>query len=97
MKFILPAAGNFIHLRAHGATPDSPSGEIVAEGEIIATMSGAPPQQSTISPHLHLSFAWIPGDRPRDQLNWENLNHDAAITLMDPLSCLVEPSMEEVS
>ena len=71
-------------------------GKIVAEGEIIATVSGAPPQKSTISPHLHLSFAWIPATRPPEQLNWENLNHDPAITLIDPLSCLVEPSMEEV-
>jgi hypothetical protein len=72
-------------------------GKIVAEGEIIAAVSGAPPQKPTISPHLHLSFAWIPAAIHADQLNWPNLNHDPAITLIDPLSCLAEPAMENDS
>ena len=71
-------------------------GKIVAEEEIMAAISGSPPQKSTISPHLHLSFAWIPPTISPDQLNWPNLNHDPAITLIDPLSCLVDPCRENV-
>jgi len=57
----------------------------VAEGEIIAAVSGFSGKKTNLLPHLHLTFAWVPVDFHPDQLTWKNLGHDPGITLIDPL------------
>jgi murein DD-endopeptidase MepM/ murein hydrolase activator NlpD len=66
-------------------------GQRVAAGEVIAVISGLPDKQTSLPPHLHLTFAWAPVDCSPDRLTWKNLGHDPGITLIDPLtviSCL---------
>ncbi|MCK9375180.1 MAG: M23 family metallopeptidase [Syntrophobacterales bacterium] len=63
-------------------------GQTVVEGEIIAIISGGPGRKTAIAPHLHITFAWMPASLDPDRLTWENLGHDPAITLIDPLSVL---------
>ncbi|MBM4302623.1 MAG: hypothetical protein FJ121_14060 [Deltaproteobacteria bacterium] len=57
----------------------------VAEGEIIAAVSGFPGKKTNLLPHVHLTFAWAPVDFNPDQLTWKNLGNDPGITLIDPL------------
>jgi murein DD-endopeptidase MepM/ murein hydrolase activator NlpD len=75
---------------AYGHTRPRPNlsvGWKVAAGEIIAVVSCSGPK-TVVPPHLHLTFAWIPAPIDPDRLNWPNLGHDPAITLIDPLSVL---------
>jgi hypothetical protein len=67
------------------------SGLYVAEGEIIAAISGFPGKKTTLAPHLHLTFAWVPVDVSPAQLTWKNLGHDPGITLIDPLAVISLP------
>jgi hypothetical protein len=60
----------------------------VAEGEIIAAISGFPGKQTNLPPHVHLTFAWVPAAVSPDQLTWKNLGNDPGITLIDPLSVI---------
>ena len=64
------------------------TGQQVAEGEIIATISGFPGKQTNLLPHVHLTFAWAPVDYSADQLTWKNLGNDPGITLIDPLAVI---------
>jgi murein DD-endopeptidase MepM/ murein hydrolase activator NlpD len=64
------------------------SGQQVAAGEIIAAVAGFPGQKSTLPPHLHLTFAWVPRDVRVEQLTWKNLGHDPGIRLIDPLAVI---------
>ncbi len=73
----------------HTAPLDSLTiGQVVAEGEIIAAISGCPGRKTAIAPHLHITFAWMPPRLEPDRLTWENLGHDPEITLVDPHSLL---------
>jgi len=63
-------------------------GQPVAAGEIIAAVSGFPGRKTSLPPHLHLTFAWVPKDVRVDQLTWKNLGHDPGITLIDPLAVI---------
>jgi hypothetical protein len=67
--------------------------ETVAEGEIIAHISGSTGKKTAIAPHVHITFAWMPVPVDPDQLNWENLGHDPGITLLDPLAVLSLPEL----
>jgi hypothetical protein len=60
----------------------------VAAGEIIAAVAGFSGKKSSLPPHLHLTFAWVPADFRLEQLTWKNLGHDAGIRLIDPLSVI---------
>jgi len=64
------------------------TGQQVASGEIIATISGFPGKKTNLLPHAHLTFAWAPVDFSADQLTWKNLGNDPAITLIDPLAVI---------
>jgi murein DD-endopeptidase MepM/ murein hydrolase activator NlpD len=64
------------------------AGQKVAAGEIIALISGFPDKKTTLVPHLHLTFAWVPVHVALNQLEWKNLGDDPGITLIDPLSVL---------
>jgi murein DD-endopeptidase MepM/ murein hydrolase activator NlpD len=63
-------------------------GQPVAAGEIIAAVAGFSGKKSSLPPHLHLTFAWVPADFRLEQLTWKNLGHDAGIRLIDPLSVI---------
>jgi murein DD-endopeptidase MepM/ murein hydrolase activator NlpD len=64
------------------------AGQKVAAGEIIGRISGFPDKKTSLVPHLHLTFAWVPVHMDQQQLDWKNLNNNSGITLMDPLSLL---------
>ncbi|PIU53157.1 MAG: hypothetical protein COS90_07680 [Deltaproteobacteria bacterium CG07_land_8_20_14_0_80_60_11] len=64
------------------------TGQQVAEGEIIAAISGFPGKKTNLLPHVHLTFAWAPVDFRAGQLTWKNLGHDPGITLIDPLTVI---------
>jgi murein DD-endopeptidase MepM/ murein hydrolase activator NlpD len=73
---------------AYGHTAPLDSLEIgkkVAEGEIIAYIAGFPGKKTSVSPHVHITLAWIPPAIYPDQLNWNYLSHVPTITLIDPL------------
>jgi murein DD-endopeptidase MepM/ murein hydrolase activator NlpD len=63
-------------------------GQQVAAGEIIAAVAGFPGKKTSLPPHLHLTFAWVPVDFRGDQLTWTNLGHDPGVTLIDPLTVI---------
>lgn len=64
------------------------TGQQVAPGEIIATVAGFSGKKSSLPPHLHLTFAWVPADFRLEQLTWKNLGQDPRIRLIDPLSVI---------
>jgi murein DD-endopeptidase MepM/ murein hydrolase activator NlpD len=68
------------------------TGQQVAEGEVIATISGFPGKKTNLRPHVHLTFAWVPVDCSAGQLTWKNLGNDPGITLIDPLTVLSLPA-----
>ncbi|MDO9531711.1 MAG: peptidoglycan DD-metalloendopeptidase family protein [Deltaproteobacteria bacterium] len=63
-------------------------GQPVAAGEIIAVVAGFPGKKTNLPPHLHLTFAWVPANFRLEQLTWNNLGHDAGISLIDPLTVI---------
>jgi murein DD-endopeptidase MepM/ murein hydrolase activator NlpD len=67
-------------------------GQIVAAGEIIAAVSSTADKKSKVTPHLHLTLAWLPVPLEPDRLTWPNLGRDPAITLLDPLAVLTVPA-----
>jgi murein DD-endopeptidase MepM/ murein hydrolase activator NlpD len=91
LRHAIFTAGGRQLLSAFGHTiprDDLKTGQQVAEGEIIATISGFPGKRTKLLPHLHLTFAWVPSDCGAAQLTWENLGHDPGITLIDPLTVI---------
>jgi hypothetical protein len=81
-------AGDRRLLTAYGHTAPLDSlqvGRRVAAGDIIATLGDLPGKDPAVSPHLHLSFAWVSPDLPPHRLHWPELGRDPAITLIDPL------------
>ena len=69
----------------------------VEEGEVIAQIA-APGPKTKISPHLHLTFAWIPVPTDPGRLTWPNLGTDPSITLLDPLAVLTKiPTLLDIA
>jgi murein DD-endopeptidase MepM/ murein hydrolase activator NlpD len=64
------------------------TGQSIAQGEVIATVSGFPGKATDLLPHLHLTFAWVPADFSPDRLTWKNLGNDPGIRLIDPLTVI---------
>jgi hypothetical protein len=67
------------------------AGDSVPAGEIIAAISGFPGQITSLVPHLHLTFAWVPVPLAPDQLDWKTLAENPGITLLDPLTVISLP------
>ena len=91
MSHAIFASGGRQLISAFGHTVPRDSlkiGRYVAEGEIIAAISGFPGKQTNLLPHLHLTFAWAPVDVSPAQLTWENLGNDPGIMLIDPLAVI---------
>jgi murein DD-endopeptidase MepM/ murein hydrolase activator NlpD len=64
------------------------AGDYVAAGEIIADISEGPGPKTTLAPHLHLTFAWMPVPLALERLDWKTLADDPGITLIDPLTVI---------
>lgn len=80
---------------AYGHTQPSAAlkvGQKVAPDEIIATIAAPPGKKTAVLPHLHLTLAWMPAAVAEEQLDWQNLGRDPAITLFDPLALLSPPA-----
>ena len=91
MSHAIFTAGGRQLLSAFGHTVPRESlktGHYVAEGEIIAAISGFPGKKTALVPHLHLTFAWVPVHLALNQLDWKNLADDPGITLIDPLTVI---------
>jgi murein DD-endopeptidase MepM/ murein hydrolase activator NlpD len=91
---ILAADGRQLYT-AYGHTQPLASlqvGQRVAEGEIIATIAASSGKKARVLPHLHLTLAWMPRALATVRLAWQNLGHDPAITLIDPLAILAPPA-----
>ena len=74
MRSLRPTAGSSWSAFGHTVPRDSlKTGQQVAAGEIIATISGFPGKPTNLLPHVHLTFAWAPVDVSLDQLTWKNL------------------------
>jgi hypothetical protein len=89
------SAGGRQLISAYGHTVPAESltaGQKVAAGEIIGRISGFPGKKTSLVPHLHLTFAWVPLDRAMEQLDWQSLGNDPGITLIDPLAVLSPPA-----
>mgnify|MGYP000743042263 CR=1 FL=1 len=70
-------------------------GLMVKAGEPLACLAGLRRRHNGLRPHLHLTLAWVPPDLPPQELTWETLGQNPAVTLIDPLTALallVEPS-----
>ena len=67
------------------------AGQKVADGEIIGLISGFPDKKTSLIPHLHITFAWVPIHVALSQLEWKNLVDDPGIMLIDPLTVISLP------
>ncbi len=68
------------------------AGQVVAAGEIIATLAAPSGKNTGIPGHLHITLAWVPKSMPSDRLNWQTLSADRSITLIDPWPRLSAPA-----
>ena len=60
-------------------------GKMLIEGNIIATITDTRGKKVEISPHLHISIAWIPECLPCEKLNWKSLGDSKIVSLLNPL------------
>lgn len=60
-------------------------GQMVSEGEIIASIAVPLKKKPSVPPHLHVTLALLPDDMPVEYLTWDRLGIEPAITLLDPL------------
>ena len=60
-------------------------GKTLIEGDIIATITDTRGKKVEISPHLHISIAWIPECLPYEKLNWKSMGDSEIVTLLNPL------------
>jgi hypothetical protein len=63
-------------------------GNIVEEGDIIATLTGPSRSKSNIFPHLHISLGRTSKEISYDRLDWENIGDPNTLTLLDPLQII---------
>lgn len=85
---MVPASGHRL-LTAFGHTTPLEGlavGQEVLEGGLLAAVSVPVNRKTSVPPHLHLTLALIPEDLALEQLDWETIGTDPAITLLDPLT-----------
>jgi hypothetical protein len=63
----------------------------IKEGDVIATISGAGKQKAAISPHLHISVAWIDDFISYDNLDWNIIGSSKGVNLLDPIGVIGGP------
>jgi hypothetical protein len=84
---IAPLAGRRLYT-ALGHTSPLPGlavGKLVAEADIIASVSAPINRKTTVPPHLHLTLAIIPDAFVPEQLTWKYLSTGREIMLLNPL------------
>jgi len=64
------------------------NGQMVKEGDIIATLADLNNSKVTIFPHLHISLGWASKLISYDKLDWKTIGAPNTLTLMDPLCVL---------
>lgn len=67
---------------------DLHDGQMVREGEIIATLALPDKPQSKIPPHLHLSVGWTSGKISYDTLGWRIMDKLKGLRWIDPLQII---------
>ena len=63
-------------------------GNIVKEGDVIATLADSTRSKTNIFPHLHISLGWASKAISYDRLDWENIGATNTLTLLDPLKVI---------
>jgi murein DD-endopeptidase MepM/ murein hydrolase activator NlpD len=94
MSHAIFTAGDRRLISVYGHTVPGESlqaGQKVADGEIIGLISGFPDKKTSLVPHLHITFAWVPVHVALNQLEWKNLVDDPGIRLIDPLMVIPLP------
>lgn len=68
--------------------PSIDVGSVLHEGEMIATIADLEGKRSLLSPHLHVSMAWVPSMLSHECIDWDTLANPDMVTLLDPLDCM---------
>jgi hypothetical protein len=63
-------------------------GNIVKQGDVIATLADSNRSKTNIFPHLHISLGWISKEISYDGLDWKNIGDPNTLTLLDPLQII---------
>jgi len=63
-------------------------GNIVKQGDVIATLADSSRSKTNIFPHLHISLGWISKEISYDKLDWENIGDPNTLTLLDPMQVI---------
>lgn len=64
------------------------TGDIIQEGDVIATIADPAVRKRFLPPHLHITVALISGKIPAERLNWQSIQDPQTATLLDPLKIL---------
>ncbi len=65
---------------------DARVGKVVNEGDIVAVVADDKAEITKISPHLHVSVAWLHPTFPCEKLDWKTLTDPHVATLLNPLN-----------
>ena len=60
-------------------------GNLVKEGNVIATLADSTRSRTNIFPHLHISLGWTTKETSYDKLDWKNIGAPNTLTLLDPM------------
>ena len=71
-------------------------GNIVKEGDVIATLADSTRSKTNIFPHLHISLGWTSNAISYGSLNWENIGAPNMLTLLDPIEVIHRGSSQRV-
>ncbi|MBN2240572.1 MAG: M23 family metallopeptidase [Dehalococcoidales bacterium] len=84
------AGGRFFTLYGHiEPLPDIAEGTFIREGDVIGTIAAG--KQTTVRPHLHISFARVPDNIALQELDWETIGARKKIQLLNPLDIIELP------
>jgi len=61
-------------------------GQVVKEGNIVATLAVSKKTKPGTLPHLHITLGWSLSKIAYDRLDWESIGNPDLLTLIDPLS-----------
>jgi murein DD-endopeptidase MepM/ murein hydrolase activator NlpD len=64
------------------------AGNIVKQGDVIATLADPTRSKTNIFPHLHISLGWASKETSYDRLDWKNIGAPNTLTLLDPLQLI---------
>lgn len=93
-------SGVFFTVYAHVTPlPGVAEGDLIAGGEVFATLADPSHRGLIIACHLHLSLMTFSDELPKEKLRWDAMSTGTDISLYDPISLLgeVPPLCEEVA